>query len=1208
MENKSFLILLSVALIVLGPGLISAAPLTEAHVTKIVNEVKLVDPGAGDRDAKLNDVVRDEIALTTGIKSRSELTFQDNTLTRLGPESYFSFKGGTREMTLQKGTMLLQVPKGLGGAKIHTASVTAAITGTTIMMEYVPQKALKFLVLEGTMRLSMNGRFGDSLLLTPGKMVIMPPNARRIPDPVTIDLKKVVQTSTLVNMHAKKGKQTETNDSSLPSISKIEKEIDQQQSGKDAHRLLDTNLVILGKGTNVVIGSDDLFQDLAERTDIAKANSVSAPLPVPATTPGPTPNPAPTPNSNPPPSGTPPPPPAVVYTTDNTTTINTDNNVAPTIVTQGVTTSGVTYKDLATNGSPAGFLFGAASAFDNKLDFDNFYLQYFKPSAVFVFDSLKLGGGITFHVNGEFNDIAIIGDNGITNSAATVSLAGANDVLFATMAGSIVLDNTISFGTSSDKPNLVQFYARGGDVNIGSTFTLDKTDLRFAAENHAIFSSNALLTSKSLTITGLQSVQFDGTANVSSTFQLNGGSIGVDGSVTAQDSFLFGTAATIDGTMGGDDLTANVNGNFLLSATGLLTNTGKVQITAGGLAQFDGTINAPSADFTVSGIAALPNTPGVLVNGNLTAKSFDFEPTGDFLLNASGSVNSTGNLKINTTNGAITLNGGLAVNDTTLTALNDVAVNHAITTHNLTINGQDETIAAAVTANDVNVNANGDVVVTAAGSFNSAGHHVAVTAGGNIDIAGSVTANDADFSPTGTFDLQNTGSFNLTGHLNIQTAQSITLAGSVNAHDVNLQAGTLTLNGSTTASKITLQLSVALNPGAPGSLIAAPTLSITVPTAFTFNTTDSSFTRFDPTNLSSLTIHAPTIVLPDNVTAANSVTLNTSSLAPQVTNTLSINAPNIAFQAAMTMNGQNGTPVIPPGNAFNLTLTTNDFNLNTALSLNGGDGDISVTDVGGNGGQLNITGHNITLNAPLNATTGQNSNNSLTGGNGGTVNLTASNTINLKNKIEVSSNDGNRRRSAKGGNINVTSSATSGTAISISNSAQLLALLNAAAPGPGGSIKFISAGGAINMNGAAQADRGSIEITNNGTTTGNITLNNATLAADTIKVGALAPNGTLNVGGGSISADTLLKLYAGGSNGTIDFVDNVTLGGNSAKIIAANTVIINNGKIVTILGPAAADVFTNHPHYTGFGGDNTTTGTFAGKGAVTHPLSGAPGY
>src|SRR5437763_13401772 len=172
MRNKTVLVLSFVALLLLHSNL-SAAPLTEAHVTKIVNQVKLVDPTAGDRNAKLDDVVRDDIALTTGIKSRSELLFQDNTLTRLGPESYFSFQTGSRDMTLHRGTLLLQVPKGLGGAQIHTAAVTAAITGTTIMIEFLPKKIIKVMVMEGSLRLS-NGRLGDSLLLTPSRMVIMP--------------------------------------------------------------------------------------------------------------------------------------------------------------------------------------------------------------------------------------------------------------------------------------------------------------------------------------------------------------------------------------------------------------------------------------------------------------------------------------------------------------------------------------------------------------------------------------------------------------------------------------------------------------------------------------------------------------------------------------------------------------------------------------------------------------------------------------------------------------------------------------------------------------------------------------------------------------------------------------------------------------------------------------------------------------------------
>ena len=1187
MRSKILLVAALVGLTFFYVNSSSAAPLTEAHVTKIINQVKLLDPASGAREAKLDDVIRGELALTTGVKSRSELLFPDNTLTRLGPESYFSFKTGTRDMTLQKGTMLLQVPKGLGGAKIHSASITATITGTTIMMEYVPQKEIKVLVLEGTLRLS-NGRFGDSLLLTPGKMVIMPPSARRIPDPVTVDLKKVVQTSTLVNMRAKKGQQATASDGTLPSMSKIETEVERQQTGKDAHRLIDTNLVILGKGTNVVLGSDDLMHDLSLRTDVEKTETVASSPPAPPI-PVPTPIPAPTPNSNPPPSGTPPPPPPAVYVTDNTTTIATQNS-SGSITTQGVVSPAVIYKDLPTNGSPSGFLFAGPSNFDNAFDFDNFYLQQFKQSAVFVFDSLQLGGGIKFSLSGEINNVAIVGDNGITNSAAAVNLSGVNDILFATKAGSITLNNAVSFATSGDKPNLVQFYARGGDVNIGSSFTLAHTDLRFAAEDNALFNASASITSKNLAIVGLQTMQFDGSANISSTFQLNGGGIQIGGSITAQNSFLFGTSATVNGTLNGGALTANVNGNFLLGATGLLSNTDKTQITAGGIAQFDGTVNAPSSDLNVSGVTTVPNTPGILVNGSLTTKSFDFEPTGDFLLNASGSLTSSGNLTVDATNGAITLDG-------------------------------------TVKANNSDFHPTGNFDLQSTGSLNLTGH-LNINSGQMITIAGAVTAHDVDLQSSTDTDFSNTSTVNLSGHLQINAGGSINLSGTVSAtNDIQLtagnsitvqnvstpssnftaDAGTFTLNGNITAGKVVLQLSAGFNPGAAGSLISAPNLSITVPTPFVFNTTDSTITRFDPTNLNSLTIHSQSLVLPNNLTTTNSVTLNTTTVAPQSGNTLSINAPNISFQASTAMNGQNGTPLIAPGDGLNLTLTTNDFNLDSALSLNGGDGDISVSNAGGNGGQLDITGHNITLNAAVNATTGQNSINSLFGGNGGTVNLTASNTITLKDKIEVSSNDGNRRRSASGGNINIKSNATIGTAINVSSSAQLLALLNAVAPGPGGSIKFTSAGGTINMNGTAQADRGTIEMTNNGLT-GQVNLTNATLMADTIKVGALGDNGTLNIGGGTISADTVLKLYAGGSNGTIDFVNNVTLSGNSAKIIAANTVIINNGKIVTILGPSAADVFTNHPNYTGFGGNGSTTGTFAGKGANTHPLSGAPGY
>src|SRR4029077_20101885 len=90
---------------------------------------------------------------------------------------------------------------------------------------------------------------------------------------------------------------------------------------------------------------------------------------------------------------------------------------------------------------------------------------------------------------------------------------------------------------------------------------------------------------------------------------------------------------------------------------------------------------------------------------------------------------------------------------------------------------------------------------------------------------------------------------------------------------------------------------------------------------------------------------------------------------------------------------------------------------------------------------------------------------------------------------------------------------------------------------------------------------------------GTITLNNATAHADVLKAGIFGANGVLNIGGGMLSANTELKLYAPGSNGQLNFVSNVTLGGNSLKILAANSVTIFNNVVVTIASKSPAEVY-----------------------------------
>lgn len=471
-----------------------------------------------------------------------------------------------------------------------------------------------------------------------------------------------------------------------------------------------------------------------------------------------------------------------------------------------------------------------------------------------------------------------------------------------------------------------------------------------------------------------------------------------------------------------------------------------------------------------------------------------------------------------------------------------------------------------------------------------------VTFNGNVDL------------PSASFYIDSAGSISLGGGSNV-TANRAEFS----------SAGTMSLNGTLTTNFLQLwsgtSIQIKNNVASPNTLFAfAPFLSSTTSLNVLggrleiglggINAAGYNLTGFND------------ILTGGNIFANNLGATNQISAGGTIfggSGTFNISAFSIAAGSGINYSGT--------GTGVGATLTLQAASLlfdSTAdginrVNLDGGDASLLGL-AGGNGGTLNIgttaapIAGDVTINKAISATTGANGLLILTGGgNGGTVNVTANGTVAVNSTIKVSESAGSAK-SARGGKINLTSNKTSGSAINVRSSAQLLALLNSAASGPGGSIKLISAGGDIDMSGTARADRGTVEITNNGSN-GVVNVNNATLHGDVVKVGALGNDGTLNVGSGSINADSTIKLYAGGSNGTVNFSDNVTLSGNSIKTIAANTVNIFNGKVVTVNGLGPANVFTNNPNYTGFGGNGSTTGTFAGLGATTQPLSaGPPGY
>lgn len=220
---------------------ISADTLRSAKITQAVKDVKVYSGSAAGRSASVGESVGSSSSVTTGRRSRAELTFQDRTITRLGQNSVFSFRNGSRDIELKQGSILLQVPKDAGGATIRTATVTAAITGTTSMCEYSPGEWVKLLTLEGVQKLFINDS-KKPVLVPAGQMITMHPDGRVIPAPVTIDIAKLIATSPLAG---------EKVFGPLPpeAINLIRQTVEAQKEAKRHGNYLPTNQVISGPGS-----------------------------------------------------------------------------------------------------------------------------------------------------------------------------------------------------------------------------------------------------------------------------------------------------------------------------------------------------------------------------------------------------------------------------------------------------------------------------------------------------------------------------------------------------------------------------------------------------------------------------------------------------------------------------------------------------------------------------------------------------------------------------------------------------------------------------------------------------------------------------------------------------------------------------------------------------------------------------------------------
>ena len=469
-----------------------AAELRAAHVSQIINDVKLLPGQATARPAVVNDSVGAGTAVRTGVDSRTELTFSDLTITRLGANTVFSFNGEARQIDLGSGAVLVQVPRNGAEVKIRTAAVTAAITGGTALFESHKSLPTKLLMLEGIGRFYPNGHPEEAAIVHGGEMAMMTVDGQ-ITRPTKFNAALVYKTSKLI-----------TSFPTLPNADLIMAVIEAQQAEL--------------AGASSSTSSDDTID---KRDQATAAIGISTSI---------------GPKFGPPTAITAPNP----YVITSGTAINTD----PTITTNGITNFGKIYRGAALDGPLPTWLGSSPSSFDS-VDFVNSTGGGFiSPSADtlpipgFLFVALQLDGDPTVLNSNGYPTLGLVSQGNISTSASgtVFTFGGMQQVALISLNGSIDLSgisfanfgelfiyargtgSSVTFAAPVSNLNRVQLRAEG-DIDVSSTVTVNGT-----AQNHRGFKAlagNNLTVSSAVTSTGGGiTLQALGGITVSSTAQL----------------------------------------------------------------------------------------------------------------------------------------------------------------------------------------------------------------------------------------------------------------------------------------------------------------------------------------------------------------------------------------------------------------------------------------------------------------------------------------------------------------------------------------------------------------------------------------------------------------------------------------------------------------------------------------------------------------
>lgn len=219
-------------LLPLGSALL-AAPLTESTFTQVINSVSVITPGSQEaQPAKVKDIIRAPQLVRTGPNSRAELIASDQTLTRVGANTIFSFEPKGRHINLQQGSVLFHSPTGRGGGTIKTGGAAAAVLGTTLVIVANRDGGFKGIVLEGKGKFTLPN--GNSREVKAGQELFVLGHSKGFGPLLNIHLGKLVGGSGLVQGYS----------APLPSLSKVQGAVAKQAAAIKKGSLQETGALV----------------------------------------------------------------------------------------------------------------------------------------------------------------------------------------------------------------------------------------------------------------------------------------------------------------------------------------------------------------------------------------------------------------------------------------------------------------------------------------------------------------------------------------------------------------------------------------------------------------------------------------------------------------------------------------------------------------------------------------------------------------------------------------------------------------------------------------------------------------------------------------------------------------------------------------------------------------------------------------------------